>query len=216
MCARKRYRNLLCSCPFLCAHAWVFVLVSLAPLFVPILITAADNPIVTVLLQQPTALALWRREINYKTDAAVFCVCVCVCVWAWRWWVCEETNMADLTGWWATESCSLSSSPLSSACLYLQLLAGNVWETERWRDGWMDGWMDGQTDRCTFVSNIDCVGRLRVWCPIKFELIWLALPNSDGAMALLYDRRRWLCRQRSWVGRVHCSSWDNEWDRLSL
>lgn len=37
--------------------------------------------------------------------------------------------------------------------------------------GWMDGWM-------------------RVWCPIKFELICLALPNSDGALALLYDRRR--------------------------
>lgn len=43
-----------------CAHECAFVLVKRAPLFVPILITATDNPIVTV-LQQPTVIAAWRR-----------------------------------------------------------------------------------------------------------------------------------------------------------
>lgn len=60
---------------------------------------------------------------------------VCLCLGT-RCWVCEVVNVADLTGWWATKSCSLSSTLLSlvsSPCLQLLAMLERQWgrQTDR-------------------------------------------------------------------------------------
>lgn len=73
---------------------------------------------------------------------------VCLCLGT-RCWVCEVVNVADLTGWWATKSCSLSSTLLSlvsSPCLQLLAMLERQWgrQTDRWT----------LTDLCVLANNI--------------------------------------------------------------